>query len=225
MAQLLTDPQSSSAHLNSARRHIRLARQLGQPAYAEAIQPAVADLKAADEEHEEAEFEVESAYDLVRARDLTLDNLVRDTFAAAESHDRHHTPPVRALLFPEGGFGALIEEPLAHQPRAVDELVSRIQGLGKTHLLAPHAEALAAGAKGVTDALTAHEAAIRLRNQKHGEAEISQARLRRQYAANYGNALATHGRRLADQLFPVVGGRSKASLPAVPAAENGSAAS
>jgi len=215
MARLLAERDSTPLHLTLARRHERLARRYRQDSLAEAIKASARALKDKADLSEERDLDRQSAYDNVLAADADLDDAVRNCFNAAEIHDRQHpTTPARALLFPDGGFTSITEEPIAREPDIVLALATKLDSLGSSHALAPHAALLRTAAQGVTDALAAQEAAIRASKSADAEEEIAAAALRRQYEGNYLDARKSLTRALAERLFPAT--RSVSTAPPEP---------
>jgi hypothetical protein len=203
MARMLTDRESAALHLNTARRHQRLARRYRRDGLVGTIEPLIADLEAKSASQAAKTFETQAAYDNVLAADADLDDAVRNLFNAGEQHDRSNpTTPALPTLFPDGGFGALIAEPLAQEPESVAALATRVDSLGAPHTLAAHAATLRTAAQDVRDALKAQNDAVRAQKSAEAEEEIAQAALRRQYEANYLDARRQWGRPFAERLFP-----------------------
>jgi len=203
MARMLTDRESAALHLNTARRHQRLARRYRRDGLVGTIEPLIADLEAKSASQAAKTFETQAAYDNVLAADADLDDAVRNLFNAGEQHDRSNpTTPALPTLFPDGGFGALIAEPLAQEPESVAALATRVDSLGTPHTLAAHAATLRTAAQDVRDALKAQNDAVRAQKSAEAEEEIAQAALRRLYEANYLDARRQWGRPFAERLFP-----------------------
>ena len=192
MARLLAERDSTPLHLTLARRHERLARRYRQDSLADAIKASAKALKDKADLSEERDLDRQSAYDNVLAADADLDDAVRNLFNATEIHDRQHpTTPARAILFPDGGFTSITDEPIVREPAIVLALATKLDSLGAPHALAPHAALLRTAAQGVTDALAAQESAIRASKSADAEEEIAAAALRRQYEGNYLDARKT----------------------------------
>jgi hypothetical protein len=203
MARMLADRDSTDFHLNQARRHERLARRYRQDAFSAAIKPLIATLDTKQKTAADKDLDRQSAYDDVFAADGDLDDGIRNLFDAAQIFEREHAGSgVLATLFPSGGFGDLIDEPLAQEPASADALATRVDSLGATHALAPHAATLRALATGVRDALKAQEDAVRIAKSAEAEEELAQAALRRQYEGNYLDGRKALGRPRAERLFP-----------------------
>lgn len=213
MARMLTDRESSALHLSTARRHQRLSRRYRRDSLVTAIEPLIADLEAKSGITVAKIFETQAAYDNVLAADADQDDAVRNLFNAGEQHDRSNpTSPALPTLFPGGGFGDLIDEPLAQEPESVSALATRVDTLGAQHPLAAHAATLRAAAQDVRDALKAQNDALRAQKSAEAEEEIAQAALRRQYEANYLDARRQWGRPFAERLFPrLYSGKAKDS--------------
>ena len=213
---MLADRDSTDLHLNLARRHMRLARRYKQTALVTAISTAIDALKAKQDIAEEKDLERQGAYDDVYAADGDLDDGIRNLFSAAETFDRENIGAGTVVkLFPDGGFGSIIDEPLAQEPATADALATKVTSLGAAHSLFPHAAKLTALAQGVRDALTALEGAVRASKMAEAEEEIAQAALRKQYEGNYLTGRGAVGRTIAERLFPKANrGQSEDPAPA-----------
>ncbi len=152
----------------------------------------------------------QAAYDNVLAADADQDDAVRNLFNAGEQHDRSNpTAPAPPTLFPDGGFGDLIDEPLAQEPESVSALATRVEALGAQHPLAAHAATLRTAAQDVRDALKAQNDAVRAQKSAEAEEEIAQAALRRQYEPTTSTPAANGA-------APLPSASSHASTPAKP---------
>ena len=203
MARMLADRDSTDLHLNLARRHQRLARRAGLADLVAAIQPAIAALAAKQAAAADKDLDRQGAYDEILAADADLDDAIRNLFDSATIFDRDNAA-ARTLetLFPAGGYGDIVAEPVAQEPASADALATKVTSLGAAHALAPHAAKLTTAAKAVRDALTAQEEAIRIAKSADADEEIAQAALRRAYEGNYFAARQTVGRVKAERLFP-----------------------
>jgi len=212
---MLFDRDSTVLHLSLARRHERLARRYQQNVLAAAILAATNGLKTKHELAGDRELDRQSAYDGVLAADGDLDDGFRGLFNSAENYDRDNVGArTLALLFPEGGFGSIIDQPLAQEPSTAEAMATKVEGLEAGHPLAPHAAKLRTLAAGVREALTALDTAVRVQKSAEAEEELAQGVLRRQYEANYLDARKALGRTIAERLFP----RARTAGEAPPAA-------
>lgn len=210
MARMIADRDSTEVHLNTTRRHQRLARRYRLDSLVTAIQPAITTLESASGKAAERELDRQAAYDELLAADADLDDGVRNLYNTAEIYDREHPGAgVLTTLFPEGGFTSITEESIAAEPDVADALAARVESLGSSHALAPHAAKLRQLTAAVRQAITDQETAIRNAKAADAEEEIAQAALRRQYEVNYLDARRNTGRPLCERIFP---GR-----PAIPA--------
>ena len=217
MARMLADRDSTELHLNFARRHQRLARRFGLTDLVAAIKPAIDDLAKKQSIAADRDLDRQGAYDDVLAADAELDDAIRDVFDSATIFDRNNTGARTVeTLFPDGGYGGLVDEPLAQEPASADALATKVTSLGADHALAPHAAKLTATAKVVRDAFTAQGEAIRISKSAEADEEIAQAALRRAYETNYLNARHAIGRAKGERLFPKAN-RATAEAPATPA--------
>ena len=215
MARMLADRDSSALHLNQARRHERLARRYRQDAFANSIRSAIDSLQNKADIAADKELERQGATDDVAAADADLDDAIRSLFNSAEISERENPGSgVLKSLFPEGGFTAITSISTIQEPDAADALAIRLENMGSTHALAPHAQKIRTLATAVRDAFAALETAIRTRKAAEAEEEISQAALRRQYELNYLEARKQLGRTLAERIFPATRASSPAEEPA-----------
>lgn len=218
MARMLADRDSSELHLNLAGRHQRLARRYQQTALVTAIGAAIADLTAKKTLTEDKELDRQAAYDNVQAADGDLDDAIRNLFAAAQTFDRDNLGAgTVTMLFPGGGFGDLVEQPVAQETTSADALCVKVESLGSTHALFGHAAKIKTLAQSVRDALASLEAAIRAAKNAGAEEEIAQAALRRQYEGNYLTSRQSLGRSIAERLFPKANSASRnEQIPVTP---------
>jgi hypothetical protein len=199
---MLAERDSTYLHLNLARRHQRLARRYQQAALVAAIQPAIAELAARQSAAADKEMDRQAAYDDVIAADGDLDDGVRNLSGATALFDREHAgSSLMNLLFPDGGFGSIVDLPLAQEPAVVEALAVKVGSLGAAHALAPYAAKLNTLAQAVRDALLALDTAVRAAKNADAEEELAQAALRRQFELNYLAARGNVGRVLAERMF------------------------
>jgi hypothetical protein len=202
MARLLADRDSTDLHLNLARRHQRLARRYKQTNFVDIIQLAIDELVARQSAAAARDLDRHAAYDNVIAADADLDDGIRNLFGAAEAYDRENPGACMvSRLFPEGGFGDLISQPVAEEPASAEALASKVETLG-VQVLTPYAAKLRTLAQAVRDALHVLNDAVRASKSADAEEEIAQGTLRRQYEHNYLNSRQAIGRTLAERLFP-----------------------
>ncbi len=203
MARMLTERDSTALHLNASRRHVRLLRRSRREEMITGIDPLIADLQHKQQLSEDRALDTQAAYDALVASDAELDDAVRNLHDAGKQHDRSNpTSPALPDLFPNGGFGTLIDLPLKDEPDNVDALAKKLELLGPDHNLAPHAAKLRAGAQAVRDAIKLHNDAIRVQKSAEAEEDIAKSALRRKYEANYLDGRKLWGRVFADRLFP-----------------------
>lgn len=122
------------------------------------------------------------------------------------------------MLFPAGGFGPVVELPIAQEPAAAEALATKIESLGAAHALAPQAAKLKTLAQAVRDALKALDDAVRTAKNADAEEEIAQGTLRRQYEHNYLAARQSLGRGTSERLFPKANRSNSGEPDALPAA-------
>lgn len=222
---MLADRDSSALHLNLARRHQRLARRYQQAAQVTAIEAAINDLAAKELLTDAKELDRQAAYDDLLAADGDLDDGIRNLFGAAQAYDRDNLGAgMVALLFPSGGFGDIIEQPLAQEPAAAGALCVKVESLGVSHPLFVHAAKIKALAQSVRDALARVEAAVRAAKNVGADEEIAQATLRRVYETNYLTSRQSLGRTIAERLFPKATSVARnVALPTTPDGNGGAA--
>ena len=216
MARMLADRDSTDLHINLASRHQRLARRYKQASLVTAIQSVIDTLVSRQVAAAGKDLDRQAAYDDVIAADADLDDGIRNLFGSAEAFDRDHIGAgMVTTLFPDGGFGYMVDQPMAEEPASAEALATKIDTLGASHALAPHSVKLKALGQGVRDALKALDDAVRLAKNADAEEEIAQGALRRQYEHNYLIARQTIGRGIAERLFPKANrGQSAEASPA-----------
>jgi hypothetical protein len=218
MARFLVDRDSTALHLQTARRHQRLARRYGLSTYATDIQPQIDALKARAEEYEERELDRQAAYDELQAADSDLDDTVRNLHSSAQSFDRDHLGAgTLTTLFPDNRFTSVTDLPVTQELTAIEGLITRLSSLDPQHTLAPFIQKLQDGKKAVVDALAAQNTAVINRATANAQEELAQAALRRQYEINYHNAAKQLGKAGAEKLFPDFRSSAKSSEKAAPA--------
>ena len=204
MASMIRETASTDSHLNSARRHQRLCRQVkGAEKYSEAIQPQMDELKAKREETKSKVDNKQDAYDDMILADLNLDNRVRTLHESSKQYDRDN-PGANVLIqiFPDGNFSHIVKTSRTKEPDVVEKLAVRVENLGENHVLYPLAQQLRTDIEASHAAIVRFAAAIREQKITEAEEEIAQVHLRRQYEANYLDARKELGRAAADRLFP-----------------------
>ena len=204
MAQLLYDKQSSEAHLNAVKRHMRLCRQIsgGEP-YALQIEPYYQTLTEKRQASDQAKFEREAAYDLVVLNDSDLDNTLRTLFEKAKQYDRENPGrPVLTRLFIDGKLSGIIYASLKNEPQLAEQLIARLDALGEDHPLAEEKAKVQADVDKCQAALTAYQETIITHKSVVALEEIAQADLRRQYEFNYLDIAKEFGKSYANRFFP-----------------------
>jgi hypothetical protein len=205
MAQLLNDRNSTKVHLNTTKRHIRLARQIkGAEELATAIEPWYTDLAAKAVNSNLAKEECEHKRDLLALKDALLDDKVRDLYEACKKHDRDNPGiSVTTLLFP-GGVSPVIYAPVESEPTEVSKLIIGIQNLGRGHALAAQVEFLQAAIDAVKAAIAELYTAIEAQKTAEAFEAIAKVKLTRQYEQNFYAAGSKFGKAFAGRLFPAI---------------------
>jgi len=210
MAQLLYDRHSVNVHLNTVKRHIRLARQInGAETLAASIEPFYTDLAAKAVNSDLAKEECEHKRDLLALKDALLDDKVRDLNEACKKYDRDNPGiSVTTLLFP-GGISPVIFAPVESEPTEVSKLIIGIQNLGRGHVLAAQVEFLQAAIDAVKAAIAELYTAIEAEKTAEAIEAIAKVKLTRQYEQNFYAAGAKFGKAFAGRLFPAIRAASK----------------
>jgi hypothetical protein len=210
MAQLLYERHSAKVHLNTVKRHIRLARQInGADDLATTIEPWYTDLAAKAVNSNLAKEECEHKRDLLALKDALLDDKVRDLFEAAKKYDRDNPGiPVATLLFP-GGVSPVIYAPVESEPTLVAKIIIAIQDLGEAHPLASNIEPLQTAIYAVKAAIAELYTAIEAEKTAEASEAIAKIKLTRQYEQNFYAAGSKFGKAFAGRLFPVIRAVSK----------------
>lgn len=205
MAQLLYERHSVNVHLNTVKRHIRLARQInGAETLAASIEPYYTDLATKATSANLAKEECEHKRDLLALKDALLDDKVRDLNEACKKHDRDNPgSQVAALLFP-AGVSPVIFAPVEAEPTEVAKLIIGIQNLGSGNALISHIEPLQAAIDAVKAAIAELYTAIEAQKTAEATEDISKVKLTRQYEQNFYAAGAKFGKAFAGRLFPAI---------------------
>jgi hypothetical protein len=207
MATMLRETDSTNKHLNGSARHMRLCRQAGQTALAEAILPvhnALSDKQKASKAASEAR---EQANDDMIYSDGDLDGAVHTAFDETKRHDRE-SPGDRATerTFPDGKFTTITMTKTTEEPDEVDKLALRFESFGASHPLYAIAARLREKAAVSRTKVNAYKEAIKAENKAQADEQIAKFELRRKYEHNYLDARKLLGRTMADRLFPRIGG-------------------
>jgi len=205
MAQLLNDRNSTKVHLNTTKRHIRLARQIkGAEELATAIEPWYTDLAARAVNSNLAKEECEHKRDILALKDALLDDKVRDLNEACKKQDRDNPGlSVTTLLFPNG-ISPIIYAPVESEPTEVGKLIIGIQNLGAGSPLATYIEPLQAAIDAVKAAIAELYAAIEAEKTAGAFEAIAKVKLTRQYEQNFYAAGSKFGKAFAGRLFPAI---------------------
>ena len=192
---------------------MRLCRQIkGGDKYVVQIESFYNVLIEKQQASEQAKFEKEGTYDDVVLNDRDLDSAVRTLFEKAKQYDRENPGcPLLIRLFPDGKVSSIIYASLKDEPTIVEQLISRIDALGKEHPLQTEKTGLHTNIDKCRAALTAYHDAIRAQKTVEALEEIAQADLRRQYEFNYLDIAKDYGKRYANRFFPAISSASKIS--------------
>lgn len=210
MAQKLTENHSNKVHKTTAKRHMRLGRQVkGADVFAAAIETPYNAFVAAGKAYEDAEENTGFKRDTAILKDSMLDDQVRNAHDACQRYDRDHPGlPITPLVFPKPP-STLIYASLETEPKEVTDLVARIKALGETHPLASQVEPLEQAVAECKAALAELTAAITDEGAAKTTLKITRMNLARQYEQNIYNAAATFGKEYSERLFPAIAKPSK----------------
>lgn len=216
MAQLLYERHSTNVHLNAAKRHIRLARQIkGAEEFANAIEPAYNELLAKVAASKLVTEECESKRDLLILKDSLLDDKVRDVMEACKKYDRDNPgTAITSMLFP-GGLGSVIYAPTQSEPTLVDKIIIGIQSLGDGHALNTFISPLQNALNECTTVITELHEAIVAEKTADAFEDIAKLNLTRQYEQNIHSASLKFGKQFINRLFPVIQAVKKLDNPEV----------
>jgi hypothetical protein len=213
MAQLLYERQSTDAHLNAVRRHMRLCRQVkGGEQYAARIEAYQKDLEERQKITIKAIQDKESASDDVTLYDTDLDNSIRTLHEKCKQFDRDNTGrPVLNQLFTDGKLSTIIYAHVENEPDMADQLLTRLAALGASHPLNEQSPAIKTNIEKCRAALSIYHDAIKLQKAAEAVEEISKSNLRRQYEFNFLDLSKELGKNAANRLFPVISSSSRTS--------------
>lgn len=208
---MLRENQSTEAHLNAVRRHMRLCgmgkpgEKRGGEGLVAAIKPVYDELLA-KRQATAARIEArQDALDTVVHFDGELDDAVRTVYERCVQFDRKSDdPPVTPAIFPGGKFGPLLAVDREVKPEAVEKAAIRIESLGAQHPVHGLAAELRQAIDASRKAIGEHRATYPLLQQAVAEEGVARLALRRRYELNYLNARAAHGKTVAERLFPKV---------------------
>lgn len=204
MAQLLYLRHSTNTHLNAAKRHMRLCRQIkGGDKFAARIEPFFKDLASKKILTEEARLNREIMYDDIVLRDADLDNSIRTLFEKTKQFDREYPGrPVLNQIFPEGKMASIIYAPFEDETILADQMLAKLASLGTDHQLAGMAEPIKSCVEKCREAIKLYHTAINIQKSAEADEEISKSNLSRQYEYNYLDIAREFGKRNGDRFFP-----------------------
>lgn len=211
MAGKLNDAMSSEVHINSALRHSRRCKQTkGATELAGVIDPFIADLEAKSIETKKEKLLHDNTYDDLVFNEGGLDDRIRTISDTAKQHDRENPAnAISKLLFPNGGYSAILRYSVIKKTDAAEEIKERIKSLGEEHVLAAQVPLLTEAITKVRTSVAAlQQAKTKVRTAVANE-EVAQANLRKQYEFNYLDAIKMFGKTFANRLFPQTVSRKK----------------
>lgn len=192
---------------------MRLCKQVkGCENYATHIEPFYKDLEEMQKATMLAKQNKESAYDDVVLYDTDLDNSIRTLFEKCKQYDRENPGrPVLNQLFPDGKISTILYAPLESEPSMASQLLTRLEGLGNSHLLSGQGEGIKANIEKCKAALTSYYNSIDVLKSAEASEEISKSKIRRQYEFNYLDMVKEFGKNNADRLFPDINSKGKSN--------------
>ncbi len=204
MAEMLSIQESVGKYLEKTSRHQRMCHKVaGAQKYAEAINSDYKGLVEKNTMYREAKYEKFHAYDLMILNNNNMDDGVRTVFEKCSQYDRENPADlVLHLIFPDGTFGKFVRNNIFKESVIVEQLVVRLESLGKDHSLASVSNILKKSLREMGKSILAYHEAVRHEKIAKTELELSKDRLRKQYEANYLDARKELGRKVASQLFP-----------------------
>jgi hypothetical protein len=211
MAGKLNDSMSSEVHINHSLRHARRCKQTnGAIEFANKIDPFIAELDAKHLETKKEKLLQDNAYDDLVFNEGGLDDRIRTISDLAKQHDRENPAnSIYKLLFPTGGYSAILRYSFTKKADAAEEIKERIKSLGSEHSLAAQIAPLEDNiAKVRTSVSTLQQAKTTVRSAVANE-EVAQANLRKQYEHNYLDATKMFGKTFANRLFPQTTSKKK----------------
>lgn len=216
MAQFLYGRHSAKVHLNAAKRHIRLARQIkGAEEFANAIEPTYNELLTKVTASKLTTEECESKRDTVILKDSILDDKVRDVMEASKKFDRDYPGmATNVLLFPNG-ISSVIYAPTESEPTLADQIIIGIQSLGEGHTLAAFISPLQTAIDECKTAIAELHTAIEAEKTAEAFKSIAKLNLTRQYEQNIHSAGLKFGKQFINRLFPVIYTSKKLEDPEV----------
>jgi len=210
---MIPERRSTEMHLNTAYRHMRLCSQVkGAESLIPPIEKAIADLKDAYAETEQARINKEAANDLVNMYDAVLDDEVRNLFDEVKKYDRNNpTGKIMKMIFPEERYGDIVKAPLYSEPDEANKLITRIDSLGD-HPLKQETGALSQAIAQSRESIATLKDLITQWKMVEAEEEIAKGKLRLQYEHNYLDAIKMFDKRFAQRLFPNLTKASKIQI-------------
>jgi hypothetical protein len=216
MAQFLYERHSINVHLNAAKRHIRLARQVkGAEELATAIEPSYNELTTKVAASKLATEECQNKRDTLILKESLLGDKVRDVLEASKKFDRDNPGmATTSMLFPDG-ISSVIYAPAESEPTLADKIIIGIQSLGEGHELAAFISPLQTAIDECKTAISELHTAIEAEKTAEAFKAIAKLNLTRRYEQNIHTAGLKFGKQFSDRLFPVIHGTQKSEEPDV----------
>ncbi|HZL09615.1 MAG TPA: hypothetical protein VFC65_06435 [Prolixibacteraceae bacterium] len=216
MAQFLYERHSTNVHLNAAKRHIRLARQInGAEEFANTIEPTYNELLTKVAASKLATEECEIKRDLLILKDSLLDDKVRDVMDASKKFDRDNPGMATTSMLFSSGLGSVIYAPTQSEPTLVDQIILGIQSLGDGHALAIFISPLQTAIDECKTSIADLHTAIAVEKTAEALKAIAKLNLTRQYEQNIHSAGLKFGKQFINRLFPVIKALKKADDPEI----------
>ncbi len=218
MATMIRKTESVGKHLFKVNRHVRFCYQVnGAKKFAKAIEPVYTGLEKKNKLYREAMYGRVHRHDVMTMRNGQLDDGVRTVHEKCKQHDREY--PINAVLqkiFPNETFGDFINNNIFDESLIVQQLIVRLEKLGKDHPLYSLAEYLRKLIREMKKSIQIYHDAVQAEKISKIELELAKEELRKQYEVNSLDAQKDLGKKAASQLFPSKPQKKLEELPEGP---------
>jgi hypothetical protein len=226
MTVLLNEYDSVGKCLMFTFRHRSLCNRIpGGKKYAEAIVSHYMVLEDKIREFREVTYHRLHCRDLLEQHNQNMDDGVRTVYEKCKQHDRENPDDqILSLVFPETAFGPYVRNNIFKEPAIVEQLVVRLESLGKEHPMYAVAGLLKKPLREMRKAILAFREGERHEKIAKTERDLSKGDLVKQYRTNYFDACKDLGKKKASQLFPRTPQKKTEPVPGLPADNNAEAA-
>jgi len=204
MAIMLRISDSVGIHLMKANRHKRFCYQVsGAQKYAGTIEPFYDNLEEKNKIYRDEMYTRLHTQDIMTMRNSQLDDGVRTVYEKCKQYDRMNpNGTVLLQIFPNETFGGFVRNNIFEESAIVEQIVVRLEKLGKGHPLFAEIEPLQKLIREMEKSIQKLFNAKRQEKIAKTEMELAKADLRKQYEGNYLDARKELGKKAASQLFP-----------------------